>query len=50
MIEFFQTVMGKRFYEGTAPRIAAALERIADELERTRVERESNADTKETTP
>jgi len=34
MVEFFQTVMGKRFYEGTAPRIAEALEDIARELKR----------------
>ena len=33
MPEFFQTVMGKRFFESTAPRIASALERIADALE-----------------
>jgi hypothetical protein len=33
-IEFFQTVMGHHFYEGTAPRIAKALERIADNLDR----------------
>lgn len=31
--EFFQTYMGKHFYESTAPRIARALERIADALE-----------------
>lgn len=34
MPEFFQTPMGKRFYEGTMPRIARALERIADALEK----------------
>lgn len=33
-VEFFQTVMGHAFYEGTAPRIAKALERIADALEK----------------
>lgn len=32
-IEFFQTKMGHAFYEGTAPRIAKALERIAKALE-----------------
>lgn len=31
--EFFQTRMGHTFYEGTMPRIAKALERIADALE-----------------
>jgi hypothetical protein len=34
MPEFFQTVMGQRFYEGTMPRIAKALEEIAKELKR----------------
>ena len=29
MIEFFNTVMGKRFYEGTMPRIAEALEKLS---------------------
>ncbi|KKN98486.1 hypothetical protein LCGC14_0145970 [marine sediment metagenome] len=37
-MEFFQTVIGKRFYEGTAPKIANALERIATALERGRVD------------
>ena len=32
--EFFQTRMGQAFYEGTMPRIAKALERIADALEK----------------
>ena len=32
-MQFFQTVMGKMFYDGTMPRIARALERIADALE-----------------
>lgn len=30
---FFQTLMGKVYYEGTLPRIARALERIATALE-----------------
>lgn len=34
MIQFFQTVMGKRFYEGCVPRIAKALETIGQELKR----------------
>ena len=34
--EFFQTRMGQTFYEGTMPRIAAALERIATALEKQR--------------
>ncbi|GAF68320.1 unnamed protein product [marine sediment metagenome] len=33
-VEFFQTIMGKRFYEGTAPRIADKLSDIAKELKR----------------
>lgn len=32
--EFFQTLMGRTFYEATAPRIATALERIADALDK----------------
>lgn len=31
--KFFETKMGKQFYDGTMPRIAAALERIAAALE-----------------
>lgn len=31
--QFFQTVMGQRFLEGAMPKIARALERIADALE-----------------
>jgi len=34
MIAFFQTVMGRSYYEGTMPRIARALERIAAALEK----------------
>ncbi len=30
--EFFRTGMGRTFYEGTMPRIAAALEKIAERL------------------
>ena len=33
MTEFFQTIMGRAFYDGTMPRIATALERIATALE-----------------
>jgi len=33
VIEFFQTVMGRKFYEADVPRIAKALERIAGALE-----------------
>lgn len=32
-MDFFQTVMGHRFYEGDVPRIAKALTRIADRLD-----------------
>lgn len=31
--EFFQTMMGRKFYEADVPRIAKALERIAAALE-----------------
>ena len=31
--EFFQTLMGARFYEGTMPRVAEQLERLNDNLE-----------------
>lgn len=30
MPEFFQTLMGQKFYESTMPRIAAALEALAE--------------------
>lgn len=33
MPEFFQTIMGKKFYEGDVPRIAKALETIARKME-----------------
>jgi hypothetical protein len=33
-MDFFETRMGKYFYEGSVPRIAAALERIAAALEK----------------
>jgi hypothetical protein len=32
--QFFETIMGKRFIEGTAPKAVAALEKIAAELAR----------------
>ena len=32
-IEFYNTQAGRRFYDGVLPRIADALERIADSLE-----------------
>lgn len=34
MIQFFETVMGKRFYEGQLPQLIKALERIATLLEK----------------
>jgi len=34
MPDFHETRMGRRFIEGTMPKIANALERIADALER----------------
>lgn len=33
-MEFFQTVMGSRFYEGSVPRLVRTLERIATSLEK----------------
>jgi len=33
VVEFFQTRMGARFYEGTMPKIAEQLERLNDNLE-----------------
>ena len=33
MIDFYQTRMGQKFYESDVPRIAKALERIADKLD-----------------
>ena len=33
MVQFFQTVMGKRFIEGTMPQIATALNKIAKSME-----------------
>jgi hypothetical protein len=44
--EFFQTLMGRRFYEGDVPRVAQALERIAislEALERTAIRLEALA-------
>lgn len=31
--EFFQTIMGQRFYEGTVPKLIGVIERVADALE-----------------
>ncbi|GAE93033.1 hypothetical protein JCM21714_2063 [Gracilibacillus boraciitolerans JCM 21714] len=33
-LEFFNTVLGRNFYEGDVPKIAASLEKIASEIER----------------
>lgn len=38
---FFQTLMGRQYYEGTLPRIARALERIACALEAQNAPRDS---------
>ena len=35
MTQFFETLMGRKFFESSIPRIAAALERIAKQLEET---------------
>ena len=34
MPDFFQTIMGRKFYEGDVPRIAKSLDDIAKELKR----------------
>jgi len=31
--QFFETGMGRKFYEGTVPRLARAVEKVAKELE-----------------
>lgn len=36
--KFFQTGMGKQFFEGTLPRLTKSMERIATALEKTIVE------------
>lgn len=41
--EFFQTIMGKRFYEANIPRIIKALENIATELKRANDLKEKDA-------
>ncbi len=33
MTQFFQSIMGRAFYDGTVPRLVKALERIATQLE-----------------
>lgn len=42
MNNFFQTLMGRKFYEGDVPRITKALEKIAEELERANNMKESD--------
>lgn len=37
MSDFYRTQGGRKFYEGTMPRIADALERVANELEARRL-------------
>lgn len=37
MVEFFNTMMGKKFYESDVPRLVSALERIATALEKSKV-------------
>ena len=44
MPEFFQTIMGRKFYEADVPRALKALERIAGALERLAQERERTQD------
>jgi hypothetical protein len=34
MLEFFQTIMGRKYYEHDVPEIARQLKRIADALEK----------------
>jgi len=46
--EFFQTPMGRHFYEGTMPRIASALEKIANNMETFMKETEEAENTEDT--
>lgn len=46
MPNFFQTLMGKKFYEGDMPRIVRSLEQIAKELKRQNDLKESELKTK----
>ena len=48
MPEFFQTRMGTKFYEGTVPRIAEALEGILKELKRANDLKENEDEDKST--
>ena len=41
--QFFQTRMGQKYFESTAPRIADALENIAKELKRQNDQKEAEA-------
>lgn len=34
MIQFFQSMMGRKFFDADVPRLIKALERIADALEK----------------
>jgi hypothetical protein len=43
--EFFQTLMGKRFYETTLPELVKQLGRVADGLERLNKNLESSSGT-----
>lgn len=47
-MKFFQSVMGKRFFEGQLPRLIKALEKIGQELERANNLKESCGDKDET--
>ena len=48
-VEFFQTRMGARFFEGTMPKIAEQLERLNDNLEALLVELRKQHDAVTTT-
>jgi hypothetical protein len=48
--EFFQTQMGKTFFEGTLPELARQLKRIGDGLERLNKNLESRAGTPTNAP
>ena len=39
-LEFYKTQAGRRYYDGVLPRIASALERIADVMESTNTEQQ----------
>lgn len=49
MIQFHETIMGKRFFEGTVPSVLHALQEIAKELKRANDLKEKEMEKKEKT-